>query len=872
MVLGNNQTILRLHMPNATDTAIQAGELSPWHVALKSALTLASNSVKEITALIGLIAALTAAFYFYRDSLKLPGYWPELIIVTTIVLFIALFFLPSLRAEIRKYKLAQLGVHGVLVTPSYFRLVAYEKKEADQFTRPDDASDALCQWIDTTTKPLLYLTGQSGVGKSSLINAKLLPALAGKSWITLALRPHDTPLAQMRTALLAPGAVWAKQPVKGAPTDLHALLIQAAEKTLRDDKRLLLVIDQFEEALILCTPEAKAELAALLKQLVVRPVPGLTLVLSLRADYLNDLPALGLPYPHYGPDENSFEVRPFSRAAGQRFLEASGLRLGDDLLNHIMEEAAQIEDMPDRVRPVVLNMFGLVVSKFSGALPKNIRAGRLMTGYIERAIKETRSPELALGVLRALTTDAGTKQCLTIEQVAQQADAEPFAVRGCMLLLSKQGILRCLPGDPERWEVAHDFMARLIQPLLSRWPGLSKRTQHRLNLLAMGLWIGTVGAGVNAYPWLMNLHTLNKLKEIGIVAGAPRGGKVTFEYNGTPITDVTAFWEGLSAVSKLTEPAKELIITNTRTSGINPTNLVGFPYISSIKSLSIDFQDWSSFYGLPELPNLKSIEVGGIFCNDRVLDFNTLPILPQVEHIAIKSNIISNLRGLERLKTLKALTIGGCIKYSSLDDEKISPVDFSIIGQIKSLNTIDINIPGAAIDADELARSENITDISLQGVKIINQDGLSKLAKIKNLKLVNVKLNYAEKLPMILNLRSLALYPNIENAIDNMASIPPFPNLKKLSVGGYNKGDFIGMPTLPNLEHLELNVGGLSFFGNLHDLPPLPRLTRLDIRGTKIKDLTGLKPAQQKIKVVVEKGRTVGLGDVSPEAVEFVTE
>jgi hypothetical protein len=161
------------------------------------------------------------------------------------------------------------------------------------------------------------------------------------------LRPYDSPLDEITTALLRPGAIWRKPPPATAVA-VRDLIEQAAERVQRDGKRLLLVIDQFEEALILCGNEMKLALSSLLCDLGERPVSGVKVLLSLRAEYLNDLPGLGLRDPAFGTGQNAFEVRPFTRAAAQAFIEKSSLDLAPALLDKVLEEACEIEDMPDR--------------------------------------------------------------------------------------------------------------------------------------------------------------------------------------------------------------------------------------------------------------------------------------------------------------------------------------------------------------------------------------------------------------------------------------------------------------------------------------------------------------------------------------------
>jgi hypothetical protein len=125
--------------------------------------------------------------------------------------------------------------------------------------------------------------------------------------------------------------------------------------------------------------------------------------------------------------------------------------------------------MPDKVCPIVLNMFGLAVAPYPSSLPKGVTAGRLLSGYVERSLKRSAVQGFAVRVLRQLVTDAGTKRALTTEQIAEKVSAAPLVVRGCLIALANDGLVRRLHGTLEKWEVAHDFIARLLQSPLRSW-------------------------------------------------------------------------------------------------------------------------------------------------------------------------------------------------------------------------------------------------------------------------------------------------------------------------------------------------------------------------------------------------------------------
>ena len=111
---------------------------------------------------------------------------------------------------------------------------------------------------------------------------------------------------------------------------LRALIETAAR---RSDVGLLLVLDQFEEFIILGSKEAKAAFASLIAELRKEPVAKFTLLLVLRSDYQTFLEETGLPVPRYG--EILFQVGRFTLPAAGDFLARSGLGLQPKSVNRV---------------------------------------------------------------------------------------------------------------------------------------------------------------------------------------------------------------------------------------------------------------------------------------------------------------------------------------------------------------------------------------------------------------------------------------------------------------------------------------------------------------------------------------------------------
>jgi WD40 repeat protein/DNA-binding SARP family transcriptional activator len=145
---------------------------------------------------------------------------------------------------------------------------------------------------------LVGVVGPSGSGKSSLVRAGLLPALAdgalpgSERWRQVLVRPGEHPMAELSRVGARPGAPGDggdDATVEGGNADDHTMpWWGAGERVLRTiagAERLLLVVDQFEEVFTSCRDEGEraAFLAALTEGAWADR--SVTIVVVVRADY-----------------------------------------------------------------------------------------------------------------------------------------------------------------------------------------------------------------------------------------------------------------------------------------------------------------------------------------------------------------------------------------------------------------------------------------------------------------------------------------------------------------------------------------------------------------------------------------------------------
>ena len=198
-------------------------------------------------------------------------------------------------------------------------LASFEPIDADYFFgRERLIAELVARLVGAS---FLGIVGPSGSGKSSVLRAGLLPALAGgvlpgsEGWRRLLLRPGERPLDELRRVLVS----GAKDPLAEA---LDALPRGA---------RLLLAVDQFEELITACRSDAeRSAFVDTLVRATADPEGRAVVVVALRADFygrfaaypgLADLlgrePGAGRPHAGLGATACRRASRRQSRAASR---------------------------------------------------------------------------------------------------------------------------------------------------------------------------------------------------------------------------------------------------------------------------------------------------------------------------------------------------------------------------------------------------------------------------------------------------------------------------------------------------------------------------------------------------------------------------
>jgi hypothetical protein len=442
-------------------------------------LTEAKQYLIALTSTIGAVVALKAII----GKLNLAD-WP-LFCVMAIPPFLVFLYktLPRWREQRRQDLLVKVSQQvdaeppGRRATPDedYFVIGPYAEDRYQRYRRADAVHEKILRWVRETREQILILSGSSGTGKSSLLQAFVIPYLREDNppCTVLLVRGFDEPIAELCRQLAIPGIIWEIPADDLGTLSWRQLLDRSIARIRRKNQaaQLVVVFDQFEELVILQADGSPgvAAIRDFLQGIRQRPPEGFTLILCVRSEYKSFLEPLGAP--PLGPT-NWREVPAFLRTDAAAFLTAqeSHLTISAGRLRRIMDEAAAVDGARGLIRPITLNMLGCLLRRMADSPEAERPSVALLADDLRAVIEEPSWRTVAHAILPHMLSEAYTKRPRTIGDLQSETHLDPHVINGCLLDLALFGYVRLVYRPPEItarvWEVSHDFVARLLGPIL----------------------------------------------------------------------------------------------------------------------------------------------------------------------------------------------------------------------------------------------------------------------------------------------------------------------------------------------------------------------------------------------------------------------
>ncbi len=415
---------------------------------------------------------------------------------------------PDARVLLAELEALASGRRSVLVGDDgspFAGLAAFQEADADRFFGRDRDIEQIV--TELRNRPLVAVVGSSGVGKSSLVRAGVIPALkrSGEGWDACVMRPGRSPLAALASVLAQLAAttrVTGDSGSEPALPALPALSDSAAHVTLgplierlRTEpgylgarlrarassklRRILVFVDQFEELYTLGVPaDERSAFLACLAAVADDAASPLRVILSMRSDFLDRLTedrhlsaeiTRGLVLlPTVGREGlrevltrplESYEFRFESPALVERMVDALDATSG--ALPLLQFTAARLWDLRDTERRLLTEASYEQLGGVAGALATHadaVLAGMssprqaLARTVLERLVTPERTRDLvSLGELRTLGRDPDIVDDIVQHLVAMR------------LVVIESGA----EGADHTVELVHES-------LIDRWPTLAR--------------------------------------------------------------------------------------------------------------------------------------------------------------------------------------------------------------------------------------------------------------------------------------------------------------------------------------------------------------------------------------------------------------
>ena len=350
--------------------------------------------------------------------------------------------------------------------------------------------DKLLESIGRNDKKIIVIHGQSGVGKSSLVNAGLIPALENKAIgfkdnLPVTIRVYNSWFTELAKQLLD------VLPAKFKPAELkldtqEEFILKLVEIEQRN-LRTVLIFDQFEEFFFVCPDDkARTEFFKFLgKCLNHKNIGSLRIILSLRVDYLHlllecdEIPDMNIVGDGILSKNVLYKLGNLTPDNAKTTIESltkkTTFQLEPDLINRLVEDLA---GELGSVRPIELQVVGAQLETENittlAAYQKIGNKQQLVKRYLGEIVKDCgkKNQELAELLLYFLTDEQGTRPLKT--KVELEADLKSLLARDktkaenkldlVLEIFVKSGLVVLLPENPcERYQLVHDYLALFIR-------------------------------------------------------------------------------------------------------------------------------------------------------------------------------------------------------------------------------------------------------------------------------------------------------------------------------------------------------------------------------------------------------------------------
>ncbi|NJR48621.1 MAG: hypothetical protein HC780_02760 [Leptolyngbyaceae cyanobacterium CSU_1_3] len=386
-----------------------------------------------------------------------------------------------------------------------------------QVSRRSQDVETLVQKISTHHHNLIVIYGPSGVGKSSLIHAGLIPALEKKSKVRgqrflppIVMQKYGSGRWEKDLGLLLSENL---HPVREVSTLLDSAesILNYLEENRKFNLISVLIFDQFEEFFFVCkSPSERQKFYQFLRNAL--EIPAVKVIFSIRQDYLYYLfecdrsVNLSAISSDFLTQNTLYYLGNFSKKDAKAVIEALTQRtefpLEDNLVDQLVQDLAH---ELGEIRPIELQIVGsqleeeqittLQQYKKQKNLSAEERIKTLIESWLDQVIKDCgfANRDVAWKVLYLLTHKENTRTIRTRSELMSASSAAPSSIRFeqiqfILRVLIYSGLVSRLREDSKvYYQLIHDYLVAYIREEYNRrFEDLGQKINQLRNRLLQG--------------------------------------------------------------------------------------------------------------------------------------------------------------------------------------------------------------------------------------------------------------------------------------------------------------------------------------------------------------------------------------------------
>ncbi|HEY9761017.1 MAG TPA: WD40 repeat domain-containing protein [Trichocoleus sp.] len=408
--------------------------------------------------------------------------------------------------------------------------------------------EALLRRIERKDMRLTVIHGPSGVGKSSILQAGLLPALKqqtfdGRRVIPVLQQVYTNWVQelgnQLTQACLEAGVDLAEDLILTTPDDI----LKQLRKNERENFKTVLILDQFEE-FFFANPSVEGRQQFYESAVEWFKILDVEVVLSMREDYIhyllicNQLSGLEIIGNNILDKNVLYYLGNFTKEETYTIIRDrtnnTQVKFDEALIDQVVDDLA---DTFEQIRPIELQIVGAQLQSEhitsleqyeafaeNGRQPKEILVHR----YLESVVRDCgpENQEVAEIILYLLTNEDSTRPIKTKSELLQELyTALPKGSGQIDLILEilvRSGLVLLVPSAPnESYQLVHDYLVNLIREKVQtkhqeKFEKLERKVEglgRIVRLLAL-LLVSLVSAGSVLYVFYKNNKLLYEVTQL----------------------------------------------------------------------------------------------------------------------------------------------------------------------------------------------------------------------------------------------------------------------------------------------------------------------------------------------------------------------